>query len=268
VTRLDPTSVRAPGSTVVVVVGIAAVAWLALVLGVHGHGAAPDAASHHGPHSPAPAWGGLGLALAGWALMVLAMMLPPALPLVGILAQLTRRRPRGLLALLAGLAAFVGVWFAVGVVLVTGDVVVDRVLGTTVGGTPVRLAGALVLVAGLYQFAPVKQACLTACRSPRWFALRFWRGRAAVPESAALAGAYGVSCVGCCWALMLLGLAVGALALPVMVALTVLMAAERLVPGRVVSVLVPATGVALVAAGLALLIGVVPDALVHPFLGA
>jgi predicted metal-binding membrane protein len=204
VTRAGRAPVHAPGTTVVLVVGIAAAAWLALVLGMHGHGAAADAAAHHGTHSPAPVWGGLGLALAGWALMVLAMMLPPALPLVGLLAQLTRRRPRGLLALLAGLAAFVGVWFVVGVVLVTGDVVVDRVLGTTVGGTPVRLAGALVLVAGLYQFAPVKQACLTACRSPRWFALRFWRGRAAVPESAALAGAYGVSCVGCCWALMLL----------------------------------------------------------------
>ena len=249
------------------VLAVAAAAWLALVLGGHGHAAGPAAPVTHDHGSMAAAAPvGIGPVLAGWALMVVAMMLPPALPLAGVLARLLARHRPGL-GITAGLAAFVAVWVGVGVLLITGDAVIDSLTGPWTVDARTRLAGALVLLAGAYQFAPVKNACLTACRSPRWFALRFWRGRSPVRESSALSAAYAVSCVGCCWALMLLGLGAGALALPVMVVLTVLMTAERLVPGRAVTVLVRASGAVLGVVGVALLAGLVPASLVHPFLG-
>jgi predicted metal-binding membrane protein len=265
--------VRAPRSSktsvpaLVLVLVLAAGAWLAVVVGDHSHVGPGDAMPHHHEFAGTPVLLGVGPALAGWTLMVVAMMLPPAVPLVGVLARLLTRRRHSLPGVLAGLAAFVGVWVVVGAVLVTGDAVIDALTGPWSPTARVRLAGVLVLLAGLYQFAPVKNACLTACRSPRWFALRFWRGRAPVTEAATLSAAYGVSCVGCCWALMLLGLGAGALALPVMVTLTVVMTAERLVPGRAVIRLVRGVGALLVAGGLALLAGIVPASLVHPFLG-
>ena len=88
--------------------------------------------------------------------------------------------------------------------------------------------------AGAYQFAPWKDRCLTACRSPRGFAARHWHGEHPVVDIATLAGAYALSCAGCCVALMGVAVAVdgaaGTVALPVMVALAAVMAAERLLP--------------------------------------
>ncbi|MCM3487619.1 DUF2182 domain-containing protein, partial [Kocuria rosea] len=114
-----------------------------------------------------------------------------------------------------------------------------------------RWAAAIVLIAaGIYQFTPLKDACLRGCRSPRSFVLAHWQGRrSSGTEITALSGAYALSCIGCCWALMLICFVVGAAALPAMVALSVVMAAERLVPwGRR---LVRPTGLALIALGTA-----------------
>ena len=241
---------------------VASLAWLGTVAT---HTSAGASHAHHevGPATTTT----VGIALAGWTLMVLAMMLPPALPLVGLLASLVGGGARASWRLLVALGAFVGVWVVVGVVFVTGDAVLELALGH--GASPqtrMLLAGVVVLVAGLYQFSPVKNACLTACRSPRWFALRLWGHRGPTRDAAAVAGAYGVSCVGCCWALMLLGLGTGAMALPVMVVLAVVMTAERLVPrGRLVA---RTTGVLLVVLGAALAAGLLPPALLHPLLGA
>ncbi|PVZ10180.1 DUF2182 domain-containing protein [Actinomycetospora cinnamomea] len=253
---------RAPTPSVTTaVLGVAAAAWVGVVVSHTG-------GTPHAHHADAPAdVAALLTTLAGWALMVLAMMLPPALPLVGLLRALLSRRGHVAWRLAVALAAFVGVWLAVGVVLVTGGFVIETVLsGSVAPATHLRVAGGLVVLAGAYQFTPVKNACLTACRTPRWFALRFWGRRSPTLDAATVASAYGVSCVGCCWALMLLCLGTGALALPVMVVLTAVMAAERLVPRA--HVIARTTGVVLLLLGTALLAGFLPPALVHPLLGA
>lgn len=188
------------------------------------------------------------LVLGGWALMVVAMMLPPALPLVQTMRRLVSRR-RGRLALLgAGVVAFVAVWTLAGVVLLVGDAVLHAFAATWPGLRPAYVTGAVLAAAGLYQLTPLKQSCLRACRSPRGFAVAHWHGRrSAFVELVTLSTAYAVVCVGCCWALMAVSLAVGAAALPVMVVLAAVMAAERLVGwGR--RLVVP-TGVALVLLG-------------------
>jgi predicted metal-binding membrane protein len=244
---------------VVIVLALAAAAWLAIALTGHGAdhpagAAGPDVAQHHAGHGagsvpidPLPAAGRL---LAGWALMVVAMMLAPALPMLELLRRLVSdRRHPGLLVAVGGLA-FVGVWTAVGAVLVTGDVVARSLVPFP---DSAALFGAALIVAGGYQLTPFKDACLRACRSPRSFAVAHWHGeRPAWVEVATIAGAYAAWCVGCCWALMAAGFLAGAASVAAMVVLTALMAAERLTRwGRR---LVRPAGVAAILAGTFLLL--------------
>lgn len=245
------------------VLALAAAAWVAVAV-THGTSLdhhrlgellpAGDALhSHAGPSALGPTL----LVLGGWALMVIAMMLPPALPLVQTMHRLLARRRARTALLTAGVGAFVVVWTVAGAVLLAGDVVLHVLAQTWPGLRPAYVTGAVLAAAGVYQLTPLKQACLRACRSPRSFALAHWRGRRpALVELSTVSMAYGVVCVGCCWALMAVSLAVGAAALPVMVVLAALMAAERLVGwgGRLV---VP-TGVALIVLGALTAFGFVP----------
>lgn len=226
-----------------VVLGIAATAWAALVLPGTGH-------STTGP------------TVGGWAVMVAAMMLPPTLPLVRTLALLEDGRWR--LPML-GVGALTALWLAVGAVLVALATALAAVLPHAPRAHEIA-AGVALVAAGGYQFTPLKAACLTACRTPRWFVLRYWHGRSPAAETLRLGAAYGAACVGCCWALMALCVVVGAAALPAMVALTALMAVERLTPrGRRAA---RTAGWVLLAAGAAAVIGVLPDVLAHLLLGS
>lgn len=167
----------------------------------------------------------------GWAIMVVAMMLPLALPMLQTVRKLVSgRADAGRFRVLSAMT-FVAVWTLVGILLVAGDLGI-RALWTGQGWVLVRppvVIGVALIVAGLYQVSPLKDRCLRGCRSPRNFALAHWRGqRSPATEVITMTGAYALSCVGCCWALMLIGFAVGMAVLPVMVALALFMAAERL----------------------------------------
>ncbi len=90
-------------------------------------------------------------------------------------------------------------------------------------------AGAAILAfAGLYQFTPLKQACLTHCRNPLSFFLTRWRDDAS--GKFRMGFGHGVFCVGCCWALMATSLAVGVMSLWWMAALALLTFAEQVTP--------------------------------------
>ena len=228
-------------SPAVVVVPLAAVAWAVTVLT---------------PHAPVHAAHG---ALVRWAVMVVAMMLPPALPMLGVLRGLVaRRRVPGLLVTI-GSAAFVAVWTLAGALLigVAGALRAGVAAVPWFAGHPTVVAGVAVAAAGAYQFAPWKDRCLTACRSPRGFAARYWHGENPLVDIATLAGAYALSCAGCCVALMGVAVVVdgaaGLVALPVMVVLAAVMAAERLLPGG--RRLVRPVGAALLGAGALLVVG-------------
>lgn len=265
-----------------VVLGVAATAWVVVVsthstsLDHHGlgdlwerHSDSPAASGHthasgHGSDVGIDGARGQVLAIvAGWGVMILAMMLPPALPMLQMLRKLVvRRRGPRLLVGLGGLS-FVAVWTVVGMALIAGDSALHAVSAGQEWLTraPYRVTGAVLMVAGAYQFSPLKNICLRACRSPRSFALAHWRGRrSAATEVSVLSGAYALSCVGCCWALMTISFAVGAVALPVMVVLALFMAAERLVGwGRH---LVRPAGLALLVIGLVTVLGHGPTGLV------
>lgn len=196
----------------------------------------------------------------GWIVMVVAMMLPPALPLLRVVRRLARRQPQpGLLVAYAGLA-FVGVWAAAGVLLIAIDTLVVALDPPVLRDHPQLTSGFAAIAAGLYQFTPLKRACLTACRSPFGIAATRWTGlRPPTVQAAGIGLRFGLVCVGCCWALMLLTLAVGIAALPLMVAASVLMALERLAPSS--RSLVPLLGAGAVVLGLLILLGLLPSGL-------
>jgi predicted metal-binding membrane protein len=107
------------------------------------------------------------------------------------------------------------------------------------------LTFALLVIAGVYQFSPLKRTCLARCRSPIAFLVGEWRPGAA---GAFVMGArHGIFCIGCCWALMALLFVGGAMNLAWVAALAVAVALEKLVPsGERISM---ALGALLLAAG-------------------
>ncbi len=110
----------------------------------------------------------------------------------------------------------------------------------------------MLILAGVYQFTPLKYYCLDKCRSPMSFILGHWHGYAEAQQAFALGAHHGLFCVGCCWSLMLLMFAVGVGSLGWMLVLSVVMAIEKNMPwGRRLSV---PLGVALLAWGALMLL--------------
>jgi predicted metal-binding membrane protein len=216
-----------------------------IAAGMSGMGMAPGAGSAGAaPASGGPA--GLILFLAGWAVMMVAMMLPAALPLVLVYRAMARRRmlPRraaaGVGALLAG---YLVVWTIAGLpVYGYGEFFGSAGPAVTV------LPGILLVVGGIYQFTAVKQVCHTRCSSPLFFLMHRWRP--GVRGAARLGVLHGIDCLGCCAGLMLALVALGMMNAAWMLTAAVIVFVEKTVPGghRVARPL----GVALVVGGLVL----------------
>jgi len=247
-----PTAARRERAVVGWTLAAAATAWLALL--VASHTQAAPLLHHHAPSSSAGAIDPAVFAL-GWLAMVAAMMLPPALGFVRCVHRLLAGRERATPLLLTALAAFAAVWLLVGLLFQLGDSLVHA----GVDAWPLArrhtayVTAAALALAGAYQLTPLKRRCLRACRNPAGFVARGWHGRSATREVAQIGTSYGWSCVGCCWALMVLMFAAGLTSIWLMAGLAVVTAAERYVHRSHVTVAVVATtlfvGAALVAGG-------------------
>jgi predicted metal-binding membrane protein len=178
-------------------------------------------------------WPRLTLLWAMWAVMMTAMMLPTAAPLILLYAAATRRntqveRAAGHIYALA--AGYVCVWALFSVTATA----LQRILAGALVLTPMMepstpLAGAVILaIAGVYQLTPLKRACLRACRSPLGFMMQRWRNTAAAAFR--LGARHGAYCLGCCWALMLILFAGGVMNLAVILALTAWVVIEKIAP--------------------------------------
>jgi len=197
------------------------------------------------------------LTFAMWWVMMLGMMVPSAAPMILTFATLNRnRRAKGqtfvptvvfLLGYLIAwglfsIAATAAQWALDAFVLLTPMLAVDNSV----------IGGALLIVAGTYQFTPLKQACLRGCRSPFAFVLNHWRdGWTGALRMGLEHGAY---CIGCCAVLMALLFLAGAMNLLWVAALAVFVFAEKLLPGgewvgRAGGVAMVGYGVVLVARG-------------------
>jgi len=190
-----------------------------------------------------------------WAIMMVAMMLPSAAPMIGLFDMIESRKS-GPAAQPARLSAFVAgylvVWFgfAVAATALQWSLQGIRWVTPMAESSSLFLTSALLLIAGVYQFSPLKYVCLRFCQSPVGFLLMQWKP--GVPGALAMGLKHGAYCLGCCWALMLLLFVAGAMNLAWIIALTVIVAVEKLLPGRVW--VTRTLGACLVTAGVALLI--------------
>lgn len=187
-----------------------------------------------------------------WAVMMAAMMLPSALPMIVTFVQLSERggtpaRGRGFIA------AYLLVWCGFSAAATAAQWALQAIdwVDPMIVSTSARLNAALLLVAGVYQFSPLKRLCLAKCRTPMGFLLGEWR--AGTSGGFVMGLRHGLFCVGCCWALMALLFVGGVMNLAWIAAVSIAVAIEKMVPGgeRLASLL----GVVLMGAGVWRLIG-------------
>ena len=185
-----------------------------------------------------------------WAVMMVAMMLPSVSPMVLLYARTARHRTSlgrtgapVALFVTGYLIAWIG--FSLLATLVNWALHRAGFLTSAMGTVTGWISGLVLIAAGVYQWTPLKNACLTHCRSPIGFLADHWReGRAGAITMGVHHGAY---CVGCCWLLMALVFVLGVMNLVWIAALTAFVLLEKLGPrGPLVSRL---TGGVLVAWG-------------------
>lgn len=186
--------------------------------------------------------------LAMWVTMMVAMMLPAVAPTVLAHLAVARRRGDGFVPTLEFVAGYFVAWSAIGVAPLAAFTAFSHVSVEPAPPWLAPLAGAIVAGAGAYQFTPWKRRCLEHCRSPFAFVAHHDFGGA---WSALRAGiVHGAYCLGCCWALMLVLLAVGLMNLAWMAGLFVLIYVEK--TWRHGLVLARIAGLALIALGVAI----------------
>jgi len=169
-----------------------------------------------------------------WSAMMAAMMVPGASPMVAAFATInSRRRERSAphvptaIFLLGYLIAWAG--FSLLATALQWLLQMTGLLTTMMQSTSYYWSAVLFLAAGLYQFSPLKEMCLAYCRTPDSFILSEWRDG---KLGAVVMGLrHGMFCMGCCAALMVLLFAVAVMDLRWVAALTILVTAEKLLPG-------------------------------------
>src|SRR4051812_7503860 len=208
---------RAHAGLIALLLALAAVAWWSTAQRMAGM-----------DEGPGTDLGALGWFLGVWVVMMAAMMFPSVAPTIALYARMANRRWPGAPLLFA--AGYLVTWTAAGLVAYALFALGREALGDTLawdsGGR--WLAGATLALAAVYELTPLKDVCLTKCRTPLGFLLGSWRdgGRGAVE----LGARHGAWCVGCCWALMAALFALGVMSLAWMAFVAALIAFEKTFP--------------------------------------
>ena len=169
---------------------------------------------------------GAGLFLVTWLVMMVAMMFPSVAPMVLTHARIVRSRREGAAPTVSFVLGYLVVWTAAGLVPLTVTQLLGSSIASPLSGWLPRVGGAVVIVAGLYQLTPLKNACLRACRSPLGFVMTHDFGGGA-PAAARAGMSHGLYCLGCCWALMAVLAVLGLMNLALMAAFAVVFFLEK-----------------------------------------
>ena len=195
-----------------------------------------------------------------WIAMMVAMMFPTAMPMILTFARVEAgKAARGQVTVpvVIFVAAYLLVWTVFGAaafaVAAAAEELADRSMWLM--DNAARIGGVVIIAAGIYQLSPLKEICLSKCRSPMSWLLNSWRDG---PGGALRMGVeHGTYCLGCCWLLFVILFPLGMMNIAAMALITVLIFAEKSLPiGRVAGTL---AAVALIAYGAVVL--VYPDAL-------
>ena len=172
-----------------------------------------------------------------WWVMMIAMMTPSAAPTILLYARihrfaLDRNEHADKLATTGAFAAgYLFAWFAFAVAAAALQWALERrglVSVMMMGSRSRALSATVLIVAGLYQLSPLKNACLAHCRAPASFLSRHWRPRAL--GALRLGSMHGTYCIGCCWMLMTLLFVGGVMNLVWVIALAILVLIEKALP--------------------------------------
>jgi predicted metal-binding membrane protein len=173
-----------------------------------------------------------------WAVMMTAMMLPGAVPMLMLYIAVVRRSDeRRLVRQSYSLAGgYLVVWslFSAAATIAQRLLTDESVVSPMMSIADPRVAAVVLILAGIYQFTPLKRDCLAACRSPIALFTSYWRPGASGAFRMGLR--HGLHCLGCCWALMLLLFAGGVMNAYVIGGLTLFVLIEKVTPiGRTAS---------------------------------
>src|SRR5262245_62392603 len=178
-----------------------------------------------GPHAP--------LFLVIWVVMMVAMMFPTAAPMILTFhrVQAGNRKPRdAFVTTWVFVAAYLFVWACAGMFAYAGMLAAETAAARLAlpPATTAQIGGAIIMVAGIYELTPLKDVCLSKCRTPIDFIVTSWRdGATSALEMGLLHGAY---CLGCCWLLFVMLFPLGIMNVGAMAAVTLIMFAEKTLP--------------------------------------
>jgi len=182
------------------------------------------------------AWGPVDLLLTFvmWSVMMIAMMIPSAVPMILLFAKINRtRREREDPALPTAtfVTGYLLAWTALSALatLAQWGLHSAALLSPMMQSSSSLLGGSLLIAAGAYQWTPWKQACLIHCRSPLHFFMSDWHSGAL--GALRMGFRHGVFCVGCCWALMTVLFVAGIMNLLWVAAIAAFVLIEKIVPG-------------------------------------
>ena len=195
------------------------------------------------------------LFLAIWVVMMIAMMFPTAAPMILTFHKVQaskRDRDQTFVATWVFVAGYMLVWTLSGIVAYSGALGAEAI-AARVPLSPAcaaRIGGGVLVAAGLYQFTPLKDRCLSKCRTPIGFIMTSWRD--GVAGALRMGFLHGAFCLGCCWLLFVILFPLGVMNIAAMAVITLVIFAEKTSPwGRSVA---RGTAAALVAYGAVVLI--------------
>jgi len=168
-----------------------------------------------------------------WIMMMIAMMLPTAAPMILTYSDILSNNTSASTVLIS-VATFVSgyllIWAGYSLLAVIVQWLMLRsglISDMMVGANPL-LNGGILVMAGLYQWSQLKDACLSHCRSPLQFFLSSWQPD--LPGALRMGAKHGAFCVGCCWALMVLMFFFGLMNLIWIAGLSLIMLGEKIIP--------------------------------------
>jgi predicted metal-binding membrane protein len=171
------------------------------------------------------------LFLAIWVTMMVAMMFPTAAPMILTFHKVQagkRERGDAFVSTWVFVAAYILVWTLAGVAAYAGALAAETARAALSSTTAARIGGAVIMLAGIYQLTPLKDLCLSKCRTPITFIMTSWRdGAVGALRMGLLHGAY---CLGCCWLLFVILFPLGIMNIAAMAVITLIIFAEKTLP--------------------------------------
>jgi len=178
-------------------------------------------------------WDGrdLSLVFLMWAVMMIAMMLPSAMPLLLLVTNINHgryARKRALLGSCVFALGYLAVWsgFSALATFAQWGLLETRLVSPMMESASPGLSAALLAAAGAYEFTPLKNACLARCQSPLGYLMTAWRE--GISGAFAMGLRHGAYCTGCCWLLMALLFVFGVMNVAWIAALAILVLLEKL----------------------------------------